>query len=906
MRKFLLTLLFTIFANPLFAEDIPTKTKPAKKLNIQISISNETSPSLEKITKNFNNFRDKNICVPSYETNSIQLMKEKRTELTICKEATAIKDIYNCVCKAGGEFYDKLLPITTFKKLSGTTAIEQFTQLQKYYNALNSIIGIQQLAEIIKDSIQQNKDIEAANAAERAAIIETFKSTLSPQLKKERDLRNENPEIVKNLTSPQCKNSPDCLEQHYSSNKANIEKWVAKNGDDNALNGILDEYIKEIIKDNHLDDNNALKAFLDNITDPKNETGITNRNIEKIKEAKTKKDAQDARDKEDALEELAKRKEEERNLINNIGAIQDPTISVNTPITKDNCNNSETNKDLNTALTNNNILGDKAKSHPEEPSDDITKIKNDIEDTDANITALKKRLKDIQKQKSDEIKGKFDEIKRLLHDLNIEECILYGRIDDIINQIEVYKRDNDGKEPFHYIAIAVSGKLINKSNTIAQPACVGLGFDTIDNIAKLTDLTKQKKWLDCLDEKITDINKNLTAIRNYKDKMNTKNCPLSCVYERDFRNKTTEEKYNLWYTGNVPNTKYTTPQNPIEEQLLQCLINQYQCKDGNEVLPINKSNVKDEAELDALCNEAKEKNKKKKYIDNYTCEDSDKKPLNRNIIEELKTALRTFNKDNVTLTALKEEGKRLCDEKNNELAKQKYIDTYTCNGIKDAVKNNIKNELQQMLNNNSAISLDTLKAKGTERCNEEKRKAEQQKAIDEFICKYEGTDFSEAIRAQMTLKLTNEPNITADKLKEFGNTECAKIQAEQENEKALSELIANFQKMCDIYMDMLIPDEYKETNHLDFHGESTFTKKYEEENYDTQYNNDVIRYAKNIDIANRHSPNFMLNRIVTEQCHGNSAAFTIQQIFNGYIKKVNPNINKGLGYKEKAREIGKD
>lgn len=596
MKKFLLTLLFIVFANPLFAEDIPTKTKPTKKLNIQINISNQTTKSLETITKNFNKFMENNICAKSNEQSSIQL-NEYKNQLTICKDANTIKDIYNCVCKSGGEFYEKLKYITDFKKLSGTTA-EQFTQLQSYYNALDSIKGIQQLTQVVKDVKKQNEDEETARQARRTEIINKFKREITAELIKERNLRNENPEIVKELTSPQCKN--DCLEKHNSTNDANIEKWVANNGNDNDLDKILDKYIDKVINDNHLDSNEALETFLNDTTNPKNEKGITDRNIERIRKAKEEKDAQDARDRENALEELAKRKKEEAELINKILAFKESSNpKVNENITKENCNTKETNNDLNPPLRD--ILGETtAKPHPNEPTDEVDKIRQDVEDTKTNIENLNRKWDELNDEKNAKIEELFNKIKAALHLFNLSECELYGRIDTIAT------KQNQGRLPagISYNRIGVTGKTISRGN---QEACDGLQESTIDDIKQLTDGSKKNKWIECLTQKETTIYSNTnsvdTYIKEFKKGQNLQNCSTACYWKDNFKKSNDEENYDLWYTGN--RTKYDYIQDnsghALEDQINICKINSFICKDENgQTIHIDKAG-KSYSELEAEC-----------------------------------------------------------------------------------------------------------------------------------------------------------------------------------------------------------------------------------------------------------------------------------------------------------------
>ena len=57
MKKFLLTLLFILFANPIFAQ-----TKPTKKTNLDIKITAETSTNLIAIKDSFTGHIDTKIC----------------------------------------------------------------------------------------------------------------------------------------------------------------------------------------------------------------------------------------------------------------------------------------------------------------------------------------------------------------------------------------------------------------------------------------------------------------------------------------------------------------------------------------------------------------------------------------------------------------------------------------------------------------------------------------------------------------------------------------------------------------------------------------------------------------------------------------------------------------------------
>lgn len=166
MKKFLLTLLFLLFANPIFAQ-----TKPNTKTNINITIDTKTTnESLTKIKTNFTEYINTKLCNNKQKEN-INLIKDKPFENTICDSHT-IGETYNCICDKNDSkyknFYKSVTAITDFKSLTGTT-INQFLQIKNFYDALDAlpISSVNTFADEISNLIKQNENDKAKEEAER-------------------------------------------------------------------------------------------------------------------------------------------------------------------------------------------------------------------------------------------------------------------------------------------------------------------------------------------------------------------------------------------------------------------------------------------------------------------------------------------------------------------------------------------------------------------------------------------------------------------------------------------------------------------------------------------------------------------------------------------------------------------
>lgn len=268
MRKFLLTLLSTIFANPFFAQPSSAQTK-----NFIIEIAPEVKTTLTTISKDFKFDVYNNICSDFNKTSTIELTNP----IPECPtEKQTISTIYSCVCEPNGAIYTKIQPITEFKELSGTT-IEKLTAIQKFYNALSSIPLATKIQTEIQTILANNEEKKLQEEAEKQKLLEAFKQKLTDLLKEEQSLRTE---LANNL--------PSDLEKHAQE----IENVISTSNIDTGINKYI-EKIKQNFKDKTPE---QLKEALEQDT----EIEITNKNIEKLKAQQTAQNKKEEMEKENA------------------------------------------------------------------------------------------------------------------------------------------------------------------------------------------------------------------------------------------------------------------------------------------------------------------------------------------------------------------------------------------------------------------------------------------------------------------------------------------------------------------------------------------------------------------------------------------------------------------------------
>lgn len=258
MKKFLLTLLFCIFANPIFAQTT----------NIQIQIDKSVKDNLIKIKNDLTKYIKDNICIDTNNNNTIEFQTE--LEETSCNPKKTIGDIYNCVCN-NGKIANDIKGITEFSELTYKNILSDFQTIQKFYKSLNSIPEITMLEGKITEAIKAQAESEKhQKEAKREEILSQIKTELRPLIEHEINLRNE-------LGS----NIPNDLETHFK----DIQDFIISNKEtlDTAINAYIDT-----LRKNETLTNEDLNKYLD--TNPESEIALTNRNIEKLRNAQEELD----------------------------------------------------------------------------------------------------------------------------------------------------------------------------------------------------------------------------------------------------------------------------------------------------------------------------------------------------------------------------------------------------------------------------------------------------------------------------------------------------------------------------------------------------------------------------------------------------------------------------------------
>ena len=489
MKKFLLTLLFILFASPIFAQ-----TKPTKKTNLDIKITAETSTNLIAIKDSFTGHIDTKIC--KNKDVKIDSIKDMPFTNATCDSKT-IGETYDCICKTKTKFYESVKPITDFKNLTGDIDT-QFKRIVDFYEALQSVkpllASVNELsAEITKLLKEQEENEKAKKAAEEEAknkIKKDFADTLAKLLMKEKKLRNKYPEIVEELNKNKgLRNHTDKNTKDYMDKKDATDTDATKAAE-NYIENVINQYLQKTKKKFEDISQDDLKKLLDdNAKDKNSENSITQDNIDAITDAKKKQDEDEKKKKQELLEKLRDLKKQEAELINELG---DKTV--NPTDTGKKYNDKDNNAKLNTAL--NKLIGEKETSpHPKKAAETIEEINADIENTNKNInklTDLKNKLEEDKKKVDEKLEKAYNDIKEHLHQQNLKECKLFKAIDHVTEQgIKGYK------------LLGISGSKIT---------CQGLGTKTIEEMRNISNTTEKEKYIKCLEDKIPLIEANKTTL----------------------------------------------------------------------------------------------------------------------------------------------------------------------------------------------------------------------------------------------------------------------------------------------------------------------------------------------------------------------------------------------------------
>ncbi|MBD5397971.1 hypothetical protein HDR60_00490 [bacterium] len=259
MKKFLLTLLFCIFANPIFAQTT----------NIQIQIDKSVKDNLIKIKNDLTKYIKDNICIDTNNNNTIEFQTE--LEETSCNPKKTIGDIYNCVCESNGNIATKINYITNFSGLNADTLVGKFEQIKQFYNTLDTIPEISMLEKEIDTTIKtQEENEKIKQGKEKEELLSKISTKLKQLIEEEIRLRKELGTDI-----------PDDLETHFE----NIQDFIISNKEtlDTAINAYIDT-----LRKNETLTNEDLNKYLD--TNPESEIALTNRNIERLNNAQKELD----------------------------------------------------------------------------------------------------------------------------------------------------------------------------------------------------------------------------------------------------------------------------------------------------------------------------------------------------------------------------------------------------------------------------------------------------------------------------------------------------------------------------------------------------------------------------------------------------------------------------------------
>ncbi|MBD5405329.1 hypothetical protein HDR59_02155 [bacterium] len=586
MKKFLLTLLFILFASPIFAQ-----TKPTSKTNLDIKIDTKTTEkSLNNIKTNFTGYIETNLCNTKQKEN-INLIKDKPFENATCGSKT-IGETYNCICDKNNSkyktFYKSVVAITDFSTLKGTT-VNQFQQIKNFYDALDAlpplITSVNKLSEEIKKLIKQDEDDKTARNAAINTLKQKLSNDLAKEIEKEKNLRKENPQIVEDLKN-KLKPHTDKDINDYMTDKTNNANDAAQKYVDNVINDLLKKNPNITVED-------LEKLYNQNEGKDTSETKITDYNIKTIRdELKNKEQAE----KDRQLAELLRLKKEEANLINELGKTKTPAVKVN-QINDTNFNDSNTNTKLNNALDK---LIEGKSQHPTNSNAETNKvaktieeIKADIENTKQNIdklTDLKNKLEEDKKKLDKKLDDNYKRITDLLHEQNKLECKIFGQIDVIRNRIADYKSLNISGASITCGTDEKEGKL-NASKTLNQ-------------MFQINSIAEKERWNKCLENKIKLLNENMEKdvgpidkyiknnIMNKYPGIENLNCNFKCTNEA--------KDYDDWYIGENTKPTYKNKNGKtLEEQIKECqlaskenAINNFTCPDNITVDNAKLSSIK--------------------------------------------------------------------------------------------------------------------------------------------------------------------------------------------------------------------------------------------------------------------------------------------------------------------------
>lgn len=275
MKKFLLTLLFCIFANPIFAQTT----------NIQIQIDKSVKENLMKIKNDLTKYINDNICGKDTNNNNpIEFQTE--LEETSCNPKKTIGDIYNCVCK-NGKIANDIKGITEFSGLTYKNILSDFQTIQKFYKSLNSIPEITMLKDAITTAVKAQAESEKQQKdAKREEILSQIKTELRPLIEHEINLRNE---LGLNI--------PNDLETHFK----DIQDFVInKKG---TLDKAIDAYI-DTLRQSDLTNDQLADSIKEEGHETEPEIALTRRNIERLNNAQKELDEKLNKEIDDAYKNL--------------------------------------------------------------------------------------------------------------------------------------------------------------------------------------------------------------------------------------------------------------------------------------------------------------------------------------------------------------------------------------------------------------------------------------------------------------------------------------------------------------------------------------------------------------------------------------------------------------------------